>query len=117
MTTPHLPTLFDDPPLSVARRERDRALTRIRERAATINPAFLESARTFVLRYLAEHGPTSGEDLTIACKRAEIVPSDDRWFGAVYQPLAKAGQIVKVGEVKRKRGHGTSGGTVWGLAR
>lgn len=94
---------------------RDEAMRRVAERAEEARRGFLEAARSFVTSYLREHGPTSGEVLTLACKQAGVVPHDDRAFGPVYMGLMRQGVIEKVGTVRRERGHGTGGGNVWGL--
>lgn len=94
--------------------KRDRAVRQVSQHAG---PSFLRDAQAFIVRYLREHGETSGEELTVHCKNAGIAPHDDRAFGAVYLALARAGTIRKVGQVKRRRGHNTSGGNVWGLVR
>jgi hypothetical protein len=124
--TPPQPSLFD-PPRPLARRRamlpardavnraRDRAMGSVAENAEEHHPDFGDEARHFVLRYLETHGPTAGEVLTLACKAAGIVPHDDRAFGPVYFTLRTRGLIVKVGEVRRERGHGTAGGNVWSL--
>jgi len=95
------------------REQRDAALERVEAKAERTRGGFTKEARHFVLDYLATHGPTSGEKLTAACKAAGIVPHDDRAFGAVYMGLVRAGLIVKVGTVRRERGHGTAGGNIW----
>jgi hypothetical protein len=96
---------------------RDQALARVGQAAETRRPGFHEDACAFVLEYLRAHGPTSGERLTLACKRRGIVPHDDRAFGPVYMALSREHAIVKVGNAKRTRGHGTAGGNVWALRR
>jgi hypothetical protein len=107
------PSLFDQSAVNAAR---DKAMTAVGEKAERARPSFAEAAQAFVLRYLREHGPTPGEVLTLKCKLAGIVPHDDRAFGPVYFALSRRKQIVKVGEVRRERGHGTAGGTVWAKA-
>ncbi len=74
---------------------------------------FGDRAKTFILAYLKSHGPTPGEDLTIACVAAGIEPRDLRQFGPVYMALQREGWIHKVGEAKRRFGHGSSGGKVY----
>lgn len=96
-------------------RQRDQAISRVSQHAEDTAPGFGERAQAFVLDYLKKHGPTPGEDLTLHCKHAGIVPGDDRAFGSVYMTLARRGLIVKVGSVRRERGHGTAGGNVWSL--
>lgn len=96
---------------------RDQAIQRVTQHAEDACPDFLERACAHVTAYLATHGPTSSEDLSIHCKTAGIVPHDDRAFGAVYRTLARRGVIVRVGEAVRRRGHLTAGGSVWDLVR
>lgn len=103
--------LFDQPVTA----QRDAAMAQVLAHAEQQRPTFSEEAQACILAYLEQHGPTSGEVLTLACKRAGIVPPDDRAFGPVLMRLARGGQIVKCGCVPRQRGHGTSGGVVWGL--
>jgi hypothetical protein len=91
---------------------RDQAMNRVAENAGE---GFAEAAAGFILWWLQSHGPTPGEDLTIACIERGIVPHDDRAFGPVYAKLARLGQITKAGFCSHKRGHGTSGGIVWRL--
>lgn len=74
---------------------------------------FSERARQFVVQYLKEHGPTSSEVLTDACKAAGIKPEKDRAFGAVYRDLNKHNLIEFVEHCKRMKGHGAGGGSVW----
>jgi hypothetical protein len=96
-------------------RKRDQAIARVTQHAEDRRPNFVADAQAFVQRYLAQHGPTSGEQLTLACKAADITPHDDRAFGAVYQGLVRRGVIESVGTIRRERGNGTSGGHVWVL--
>lgn len=103
-------TLFD------YAQERDRVLAQVAE---NVGETFLAAAKDFVLRYL--EGRTGheapGEEITDACKSAGIVPArDDRAFGPVYQSLARAGRIKRMGYCLRKKGHGTAGGIIWRLS-
>lgn len=90
---------------------RDAAIASVSDNAGS---AFIDQAAAFVVRHLAG-GPAAGEDITDACKAAGIKPHDDRAFGAVYLRLQRAGKIEKCGSVARRRGHGTSGGSIWRL--
>jgi hypothetical protein len=88
-------------------------MQQVLQHAEERRPSFMEEAQSFVLDYLREHGPTSGEVLTVACKQACVVPHDDRAFGAVYMGLRRRGLIHRVGECKRLRGHNTGGGSIY----
>jgi len=61
-------------------------------------------------------GDMSGEDLTDAARRAGYCPPDDRAFGAVFRAIINGGAIV-VGTCPRRKGHGSAGGKVYGVAR
>ena len=105
--------LFSQPPLEVLKKERDTIILRV-ETASGV--PFNVAARKFIVDYLREHGPTSGEDITNACKEAGIVPpKDDRAFGGAFLSLSKRRIIVKDGTCIRKKGHLTSGGILWAL--
>ncbi len=121
MSTPHVlqTTLFDAPsqadPAPSPTAERDRILADLRRKAGA---RFQLDAAAFVLRYLADFGETPGEQVTDACIAAGIVPPrhmDDRAFGPVFQTLARRGLTRTVAYVPRQKGHGTTGGRVWGL--
>ncbi len=90
--------------------ERDRALKQVQANAGR---EFTAKALRFVSDHLRKHGETSGEDLTDACIAAGIKPHDLRAFGPVLMTLIRDGIIEKCGTVKRRRGHGTSGGSVY----
>lgn len=76
---------------------------------------FSALAAHHIIRYLEEHGESSGEDITDSCKKAGITPHDDRAFGAVYAALSRNKLIGQVGFCLRRKGHGTAGGRIWGL--
>ena len=77
----------------------------------TFNP---KAAAETALEILKQNGPMTAEQLTYALKDLGHIPNDDRSFGGVYFGLSKRGQIIRIGEAKRKRGHLTSGGNIWG---
>jgi hypothetical protein len=112
-STPLLP-LFAQPP-EIATALRDDAMALVKDHAEDHRPGFHVLALDFVVAFLARFGPTPAEQLTAACKNAGIRPHDDRAFGPVYMVLARHKRIVKVGSVRRERGHGTAGGNVWML--
>jgi hypothetical protein len=93
--------------------ERDEAMRNI---IAFAGKRFREKAELFTLEYLAGCESASSETITDAARKAGIVPHDDRAFGPVYFSLSRAGKIVKAGVCARRKGHGTSGGTLWRLA-
>jgi len=78
-------------------------------------PGFSARAKEFVLRYLRQHGETSGETLTDKAIEAGIAPDNLRAFGGVYQGLLRKNLIVKVGTCKRRKGHNCAGGSVYGI--
>jgi len=87
-------------------------------KAQRATPDFLARAKAVVLAHLGRHGPTSGEDLTDACKAAGLRPHDDRAFGGVFMSLSKRSMPMIVclrADLVRRHGHGTSGGRLWGL--
>jgi hypothetical protein len=94
--------------------ERDEAMRNI---IAFAGKRFREKAERFTLEYLAGCESASSETITDAARKSGIIPHDDRAFGPVYFSLSRAGKIVKAGVCARKKGHGTSGGTLWRLAR
>lgn len=106
--------LFHQPPIEVAILKRDAAMSRIQAKAGE---DFGRKAREFILSYLRQHGATSGEDVTDACKAAGITPHDDRAFGPVYMSLSKKGVIRRVGYCARRRGNMTAGGSIWELSK
>ncbi len=95
---------------------RNAALDRVERNADEFFREFSRKAQSFVLEYLQRNGDASGEAITNACRKAGIVPHDDRAFWPVYLALARQKKIEKVGFCSRTKGHGTSGGVVWRLA-
>ena len=60
----------------------------------------------------------SGEDLVDAALAAGAVPDDSRAFGGVFLALSRRGVIRCLrSDLPRRRGHGTSGGKLWGLTQ
>ncbi len=61
------------------------------------------------------HGPTSGEDLVEAAKLHGYVGHDDRCFGHVFRSLVRQNKLKVIrSDLPRKRGHGTTGGKLYG---
>lgn len=105
--------LFHQPPMEVAIKQRDTVLVQVQVSAGA---EFSRKAQEFVLKHLANNGATAGEDITDVCKQAGIVPpKDDRAFGPVFMGLLRNGFIRKVGTCKRRKGHATSGGSIYAL--
>lgn len=78
---------------------------------------FMQQARKAAIAYLEKVPHSSTELMTDAIKRAGVKPpKDDRAFGPVYAGLLADKTIVKIGDCKRRKGHGTSGGSVVALA-
>lgn len=76
-----------------------------------------EGARRFVLGWLARHGQQSGEQISTALMAHGFRVHDMRAYGSVFAGLARRNLIRCVGYCARQRGHGTSGGRLWVLAR
>jgi hypothetical protein len=90
-------------------------MTRCSEKAEEVTGFSVDVAQSMVLEELGNKGPMSGEDLVICCRRAGLVPHDDRAFGSVFAGLSKRGLIRKIGYGPRYRGHGTAGAVIWSL--
>lgn len=77
-----------------------------------------DAARAFVLHWLAEYGPTSGEDLVEAAQRttrSDLQAHDMRAWGGVFAALSGKRIHCLRSDLPRKRGHGTSGGKLWAV--
>lgn len=104
------------PPKPRTPRERgERAAKACAAKAEAVADWDKDGARRLILARL-EGCTATGEDLTDACIKAGLVPHDLRAFGAIFASLARAGKIVSVGVVERRRGNGTAGARVWRLA-
>lgn len=104
-------------PIRFAERARDRALAQCEAKARTVDPVFVERACEHMLRYLDEHGVSSGELLTDACKQAGIVSSNDKHFGVPLQRLLRQGLIRWAGSCRRTKGNLSRGGSVYERVR
>lgn len=93
----------------------ERGIRRAASNAERFQPGFTRHAAAFMLACLAR-GDMSGEDLTDAARRAGYCPPDDRAFGAVFRAILRGGARV-VGTCPRRKGHGSAGGKVYGVAR
>lgn len=100
------------PDLATARAVGQVAQQLATDRAERDAPGFRERAEAAVLAKLAT-GPASAEDLTDHVKACGIDFKDGRAMGSVYASMSRRGLIRIVGDCKRRRGHGTSGGHIW----
>jgi len=101
------------PALAAASRAGDAAIERGAMKARSIDPAFIDRASEHMLLYLHQHGTSSGELMTDACKLAGIRSTDDRHFGVVFRALIRGGLIRWAGECKRTKGHASRGGSLY----
>lgn len=100
--------------VAFAEAQREKVVAQVERNAGA---GFMARALEFVPRYLATHGPTSGEIITDECKAAGIRPENtDKAFGAVYLKLSRGGVIEKAGYCARMKGNATAGGIVWRVA-
>lgn len=101
--------------LDWARQQGDAGILRAQVRAENAAPDFTRRACAYALTLIATRGPMSGEDIVDACRAAGYCPPDDRAFGAVFKLALREGARV-VGLAPRRKGHGSSGGKVYGMA-
>lgn len=74
-----------------------------------------DGARRFIVGWVRRHGPASGEELVKQAKLHGFCGKDDRCFGGVFLAAQRAGELVCLrSDLPRARGHGTSGGRLWG---
>ena len=104
-------------PVPASDRRLDVLLAAVEAKANTDTTGFSIDASRFILRYLAEHGATSGEKVTDAAKDAGIRTTNDRHFGPVYRRLARLGVIRKAGYTARSKGHGSGQAPIWEIAK
>lgn len=108
---------LDAPPLAQARAVGASAGEMARCRAERAAPGFTERASEHILATLHRLGEASGEYLTGSCIGAGIRAPDARAFGSVFASMSRAGLIRCLrSDLPRARGHGTSGGKLWGLS-
>lgn len=74
-----------------------------------------EGAALFITGWVRRNGPTSGEDLVDAAIAHGYRGTDLRCFGGVFQGLVNRNVLrVLRSDLPRRRGHGTSGGRLYG---
>jgi hypothetical protein len=87
------------------------------EKAEKADPQFKDKAREAILAHLKAVGQASGEELVCVAKAHGATPANgDRAFGGVFRALSSQKLIRCIrSDLPRSRGHGTSGGKLWGL--
>lgn len=74
-----------------------------------------EGTALCITGWVRRHGPTSGEDLVDAAIAHGYRGRDLRCFGGVFQGLVNRNVLrVLRSDLPRRRGHGTSGGHLYG---
>ncbi len=77
-----------------------------------------DGAAKFIVAWVRRYGPTSGESLVAAAIEHGYRAHDGRAFGPVFQRLIKANELkVLRSDLARAKGHGTSGGRLYGVVR
>lgn len=107
-------------PVRIAARERGECAGQAcATKAARVTQFNTETARTFVLEYLAVHGASWGEDVVDAAvlsRRPALIGHDGRAWGPVFSTLAKRGRIRCLrADGIRRHGNGCSGARQWAL--
>lgn len=98
--------------LATARAVGEVAANLATDKAERESPGFVARAENAVLAKLAT-GPASAEDITDFVRLQGVEFKDGRAMGSVFASMHRRGLIRIVGECKRRRGHGTSGGHIW----
>lgn len=104
--------------LALAREQGEQAAQACVTKAERVSDFDPEGAVTFIVGWLARHGDASGEDLVDAAKEHGHRPHSDRAFGPVFKTILKR-QLARVvrSDLPRRRGHATTGGKLWRVAR
>lgn len=79
-----------------------------------------DAAKAFVLNWLAEYGPSWGEDIVDAAEkthRLDLRVHDARAWGSVFSGLARQHKIRTVEIGLRRKGKGTAGARRWSLVQ
>lgn len=87
------------------------------DKAERVSDFDTEQARRFVLWFLGNEGPKTGEDIVDAAREVGIRAHDDRAWGSVFSKLARDGDIFRDGFALRRKGHGTAGASRWSLTQ
>lgn len=100
--------------LDWSRAQGDLGMRRAASSADRRMPDFSRRAGDYMLALLVARGPMPGEDLTDACIAAGFDPGDARAFGMAFRYILAHGARV-TGYCARRKGHGSSGGKVYGI--
>jgi len=79
-----------------------------------------DAARTFVLQWLREYGPSWGEAIVTAAERvgrSDLQAHDARAWGSVFSSLARRGRIRCIEIGMRVKGNGTAGARKWSVVQ
>lgn len=98
--------------LDFSRRLGDRGAGLALDKAERECTDFSARAEAAILAKLAT-GPASGEDCTDYVRDCGVPFKDGRALGAIYASLLRRGLIVVIGETRRRRGHGSRGGSIY----
>lgn len=112
MTQMQLTIDFTTPPLAQARAAGHVAADRATQRAERECSDFRSRVEAAILAKLAA-GPASGEDCTDYVAACGIPFADGRALGGIYSSMLRRGLIKVIGECKRRRGHGSRGGSIY----
>lgn len=113
--------LREAPPLQAARSAGEDAGEKCLAKAEDVAKFSAREAALFIHSWVVRYGPTPGEQLVKAAREHGHAPHDDRAFGPVFPMLLRGvdGKRLKVlrSDLPRERGHGTSGGKLYGVVR
>lgn len=91
-------------------------MARVLAKAQSLAPEFSIRAQAAVLAHLAVVGECCGEALTDIARARGATCHDARAMGPIFKTLASRGLIQCLrSDLPRVRGHGTSGGKLWGI--
>lgn len=110
--------LLDRVPLRDAKAQGEEAAQACLQKAESGAGFDADGAGKFIVGWLRRYGPTSGEILVRAAKEHGFRGHDDRCYGPVFKRLLATGSVkVLRSDLPRERGHGTSGGRLYGEGR
>lgn len=101
--------------LDFARELGERGMRAAASNAERREPRFSERAAAYMYTLLVARGPLPGEALTDACVAAGFDVTETRAYGAAFRLLVGRMGARVVGHCPRRKGHGSSGGKVYGI--